>query len=118
MSQESFRELGVSAPVVDALAARSIHTPFRIQALALPDALAGLDVLARAPTGSGKTLAFAVPIAERTPTTGARPSALVLVPTRELAAQVTAELSPSRKQKACRWRPPTGESRFAPRRAV
>jgi ATP-dependent RNA helicase RhlE len=92
MSQESFRELGVSASVVDALAARSIHKPFRIQALVLPDALAGLDVLARAPTGSGKTLAFAVPIAERTPTTGARPSALVLVPTRELAAQVTAEL--------------------------
>jgi ATP-dependent RNA helicase RhlE len=92
MSEESFRELGVSAPVVDALAARSIEAPFRIQALVLPDALAGLDVLARAPTGSGKTLAFAIPIAERTPTTGARPSALVLVPTRELAAQVTTEL--------------------------
>src|SRR2546423_4792145 len=90
--QHSFRELGVSPPVVDALAARSIQTPFRIQALVLPDALAGLDVLARAPTGSGKTLAFAVPIAERTPAAGRRPSALVLVPTRELAAQVTAEL--------------------------
>ena len=63
---QSFRELGVSTPVVDALAARSIHAPFRIQTLVLPDALAGLDVLARAPTGSGKTLAFAVPIVERT----------------------------------------------------
>jgi superfamily II DNA/RNA helicase len=90
--QHSFRELGVSGPVVDALAARSIHTPFRIQALALPDALGGLDILARAPTGSGKTLAFAVPIVERTTTTDSRPSALVLVPTRELAGQVTAEL--------------------------
>jgi superfamily II DNA/RNA helicase len=91
MSQESFRELGVSAPVADALAARSIHTPFKIQQLVLPDALAGLDVLARSPTGSGKTLAFALPIVEHTETSDPRPSALVLVPTRELAAQVTDE---------------------------
>src|SRR3989441_1627249 len=90
--QQSFRELGVSPPIVDALAARSIHEPFRIQALVLPDALAGLDVLAKSPTGSGKTLAFAVPIVERTATADARPSALILVPTRELAAQVSAEL--------------------------
>src|ERR687892_1474025 len=93
MSQQSFRGLGVSAPVADALAARSIHEPFAIQALALPDALAGLDVLAKSPTGSGKTLAFAVPIVERTTTADARPSALVLVPTRELAGQVTEELA-------------------------
>jgi len=90
--QQSFRELGVSPPVVDALTARSIHEPFRIQALVLPDALAGLDVLAKSPTGSGKTLAFALPIVERTTPADARPSALVLVPTRELAAQVSAEL--------------------------
>jgi len=90
--QQSFRELGVSSPIVDALTARSIHAPFRIQALVLPDALGGLDILARAPTGSGKTLAFAVPIVERTTTNDSRPSALVLVPTRELAVQVTAEL--------------------------
>ena len=88
----SFRELGVSSPVVDALTARSIHEPFRIQALVLPDALAGLDVLAKSPTGSGKTLAFALPIVERTTAADARPSALILVPTRELAAQVSAEL--------------------------
>jgi ATP-dependent RNA helicase RhlE len=75
MSQQSFRELGVSAPVVQALAARSIHKPFPIQELALPDALAGLDVLAKSPTGSGKTLAFALPIVERITTTDPRPSA-------------------------------------------
>src|SRR5437016_9099524 len=92
LMQHTFRELGVSTPVVDALAARSIHEPFPIQALVLPDALAGLDVLAKSPTGSGKTLAFALPIVERTATADARPSALVLVPTRELAVQVTAEL--------------------------
>jgi ATP-dependent RNA helicase RhlE len=99
MSQQSFRELGVSAPVADTLAARSIHEPFPIQTLALPDALAGLDVLAKSPTGSGKTLAFAVPIVERTVKTDARPSALVLVPTRELAAQVTEELESLAKPK-------------------
>ncbi|MGH3005100.1 MAG: DEAD/DEAH box helicase [Gaiellaceae bacterium] len=79
-------------PVVDALAARSIHQPFSIQSLVLPDALAGLDVLAKSPTGSGKTLAFAIPIVERTSPRDARPSALVLTPTRELAGQVTEEL--------------------------
>jgi ATP-dependent RNA helicase RhlE len=96
---QSFRELGVSSPVVDALAARSITTPFRIQALALPDALGGLDILAKAPTGSGKTLAFAVPIVERTAPSAGRPSTLVLVPTRELATQVTDELKAVAKPK-------------------
>jgi superfamily II DNA/RNA helicase len=100
LTQHTFRELGVSTPIVDALSARSIREPFPIQALVLPDALAGIDVLAKSPTGSGKTLAFAVPIVERTVATDPRPTALVLVPTRELAAQVTAELqslAPSKK---------------------
>jgi superfamily II DNA/RNA helicase len=92
MQHRSFRELGVSSDVVARLATRSIREPFPIQALVLPDALAGLDVLAKSPTGSGKTLAFAVPIVERAVPSDARPSALVLVPTRELAAQVTQEL--------------------------
>jgi ATP-dependent RNA helicase RhlE len=100
--QQSFRELGVSSPVVDALAARSIEAPFRVQALVLPDALGGLDILARAPTGSGKTLAFAVPIVERTEHADGRPSALVLVPTRELAGQVTDELRSLAKPKGLR----------------
>jgi ATP-dependent RNA helicase RhlE len=99
MSKQSFRELGVSQPVVAVLAAKSIDHPFRIQELVLPDALAGLDVLARSPTGSGKTLAFALPIVERTLPTDACPTALVLVPTRELAAQVTAELEQLGKPK-------------------
>jgi ATP-dependent RNA helicase RhlE len=97
MSKQSFRELGVSQPVIDALSARAIIHPFRIQELVLPDALAGLDVLAKSPTGSGKTLAFAVPIVQRTLPTDSRPSALVLVPTRELAAQVTADIEPLAK---------------------
>jgi ATP-dependent RNA helicase RhlE len=97
MSQQSFRRLGVSAPVADALAARGITHPFEIQERALPDALSGVDLLVRSPTGSGKTLAFAVPIAERTSPDDGRPAALVLVPTRELASQVTEELEPLAK---------------------
>jgi superfamily II DNA/RNA helicase len=93
LNQQSFRELGVSVGIIDALAARSITEPFTIQSLVLPDALAGLDILAKSPTGSGKTLAFAIPIVERTTTADRRPSALVLVPTRELAQQVADELA-------------------------
>ena len=85
MTQQTFAALGVSAPIADALAARGITTPFRIQTMVLEDALAGLDVLAKAPTGSGKTLAFGVPLMERTGADDGSPSALVLVPTRELA---------------------------------
>jgi ATP-dependent RNA helicase RhlE len=102
LSKQSFRELGVSSRVVDALAARSIHEPFTIQERVLPDALAGLDVLAKSPTGSGKTLAFAIPIVERTGADDARPGALVLVPTRELAQQVTDELGAIARPKGLR----------------
>ena len=90
----SFTALGVSAPVVEALTRRGIGSPFAIQALVLPDALAGVDVLAASPTGSGKTLAFGIPMIERTAGAGGHPSALVLVPTRELASQIVDELRP------------------------
>jgi ATP-dependent RNA helicase RhlE len=92
MSNESFRSLGVRPQIVDALAARGIETPFPIQRMVLPDALAGADVLAKSPTGSGKTFAFGLALVERTRRGGAAPAALVLVPTRELAAQVAEEL--------------------------
>src|SRR5437868_10453209 len=78
-----------------------MHHPFRIQELVLADALAGTDVLAKAPTGSGKTLAFALPIVERTKP-GDSPAALVLVPTRELALQVAAEIAPGAAPKRLR----------------
>jgi ATP-dependent RNA helicase RhlE len=90
---QSFSELGVPARIVRALAERDIHTPFPIQEGVLRDALAGRDVLAKAPTGSGKTLSFAIPLVERLDLDGARPSALVLVPTRELASQVAVEVA-------------------------
>ena len=88
----SFAKLGVSAPVCRALAQRGFDSPFPIQSMVMRDALAGRDVLAKSRTGSGKTLAFGIPIVERLARNAHRPSALVLVPTRELAGQVTEEL--------------------------
>jgi superfamily II DNA/RNA helicase len=79
--------------VCDLLAARGITAPFQIQSLVIPEALQGGDVLAKSPTGSGKTLAFAIPILERLSPSDPRPSALVLVPTRELCVQVTEEFA-------------------------
>src|SRR5690242_19434396 len=90
--QRTFHALGVSAAVEQALAARGIVVPFRIQSLVLPDALAGGDVLAKSPTGSGKTLAFGIPLVERAAASSRTPVALVLVPTRELVLQVADEI--------------------------
>ena len=90
--QQSFRALGVSEAVEQALAARGITEPFRIQTLVLPDALEGRDILAKAPTGSGKTLGFGIPLVERTKLDAKTPTSLVLVPTRELALQVAEEI--------------------------
>ncbi|GLW64689.1 hypothetical protein Arub01_29330 [Actinomadura rubrobrunea] len=93
----SFAELGLPEPLVAALSRRGIDTPFPIQAAAIPDVLAGRDVLGRGKTGSGKTLAFGLPLLARLAGQKAgprRPLALVLVPTRELAQQVQADLAP------------------------
>jgi superfamily II DNA/RNA helicase len=90
----TFSDLGVSPELVTRLRTLGLTTPFPIQEATIPDALAGRDVCGRAPTGSGKTLAFGLTIASRC--TGAaprRPLALVLVPTRELAAQVQREIA-------------------------
>jgi superfamily II DNA/RNA helicase len=91
----TFASLGVPTSLARSLAGRGIAEPFPIQAATLPDALAGRDVSGRAPTGSGKTIAFGLAIAAAVKGRSAprRPVALVLVPTRELAAQVHRELS-------------------------
>jgi len=90
-----FGSLGVDPTLVEALAKDGIAAPFPIQALTIADALAGRDVCGKAKTGSGKTLAFGLPMLMRTPRADARqPASLVLVPTRELALQVTEVLAP------------------------
>jgi superfamily II DNA/RNA helicase len=94
----TFAELGLPQALVAALAQRGITAPFAIQTSALPDALAGRDVLGKAATGSGKTLAFGLPMLTRLAEDVRRgpraPRGLVLVPTRELAQQVADNLAP------------------------
>ena len=94
MPSHAFADLGASRPVVSALSQRGVDSPFPVQELVLPDALAGHNVLVKSPTGSGKTLAFGVPLVELIEAEDPRPSALVLVPTRELAGQIVEELRP------------------------
>ena len=90
----TFADLGLCDEIVVALAARGITAPFPIQALAIPDALAGRDVCGKAKTGSGKTLAFGLPILQRLPRSKpGSPTGLVLAPTRELANQICDELA-------------------------
>lgn len=90
----SFADLGVPSRLVERLNARGITEAFPIQEAAIPDALRGRDVVGKAITGSGKTLAFALPLLARLRKAQPRkPVALVLVPTRELAAQVQKEIA-------------------------
>jgi superfamily II DNA/RNA helicase len=93
----TFDSLGVPAPLVATLAAAGITAPFPIQAVTLPDALAGRDILGQGRTGSGKTLAYSLPLVTRLAdgyTMACRPRGLVLLPTRELASQVREVLLP------------------------
>ena len=90
----SFAALGVPSNLVEHLKQRGITEAFPIQEAAIPDALAGRDVVGKAITGSGKTLAFGLPLMARlTKARPRKPVALILVPTRELAAQVQKELA-------------------------
>jgi len=90
----SFADLGVPANLVARLAARGITEAFPIQEVSIPDALAGRDVVGKAATGSGKTMAFGLPLlAHVTKARPRKPVGLILVPTRELAAQVQKELA-------------------------
>jgi superfamily II DNA/RNA helicase len=94
---EAFADLDMPGRLLTTLRAKGVTAPFPIQAATLPNALAGRDVLGRGRTGSGKTLAFGLPLMARLDGQRAesrQPLALVLVPTRELAQQVTAALTP------------------------
>ncbi len=101
----TFRDLGILPETAEALEAVGITTPFPIQEMTLPVALAGTDVIGQAKTGTGKTLGFGLPLLEKVVVpadvesgradTGAltnAPQALVVVPTRELCVQVTNDL--------------------------
>jgi len=101
-SDTTFASLGVPAALTTVLAASGITTPTPIQAATLPDSLAGRDVLGRGRTGSGKTYAFLLPLltrlaASKTPRQSRKPRALILAPTRELASQIEAAMTPLAK---------------------
>ncbi len=97
-AEGGFASLGVPDVLVQRLARDGIVTPFPIQAATVPDAMQGRDVLGRGRTGSGKTLAFGLPLLARLASGGKprahQPRAIVLVPTRELAMQVSDALQP------------------------
>ncbi|MFD8720879.1 DEAD/DEAH box helicase [Streptomyces sp. NPDC059629] len=93
----TFADLDLPAEVLRTLGELGVREPFPIQAATLPNALVGRDILGRGRTGSGKTLAFGLPLLARTAGRHAEPKqplALILVPTRELAQQVTEALAP------------------------
>ena len=91
----TFTDLGVSADISSRLAEDGVSQPFPIQAATIPAGLAGRDICGRAPTGSGKTLAFGIPLVTRVSRAKpSKPRALVLAPTRELAAQIERALTP------------------------
>ena len=91
----NFAELGAPEPLVAALDAVGVLEAFPIQAMVIPDCLAGRDLAAKAPTGSGKTLAFGVPVVSLVGQAApGHPRALILAPTRELAQQISDALHP------------------------
>ncbi|MEX2533509.1 MAG: DEAD/DEAH box helicase [Nitriliruptoraceae bacterium] len=89
---KTFRELAVDTQLADALEANGITLPFPIQEATLPLALSGADLIGQARTGTGKTLAFGIPVLQRIDPSRDVTQALIIVPTRELCLQVTADL--------------------------
>src|SRR4051794_3706839 len=109
---QTFRDLGVLPSIADALDEVGISHPFPIQAMAIPIALTGTDMIGQARTGTGKTLAFGIPLLQRIVVPGERdfdsqakpgaPQALVVTPTRELASQVSKDLTVAAAQRKAR----------------
>jgi len=108
----SFADFGVRQEIVDALADAGITHPFPIQAMTLPVAMSGHDIIGQAKTGTGKTFGFGVPLLHRVVAPGepgfdelpspGKPQALVVVPTRELAVQVAKDLETASKRRSVR----------------
>ena len=95
MTNVTFAEMGIDADLVSVLSSQGITSAFPIQRMTIPDILTGRDLCGKAQTGSGKTLAFGLPMVQvSTGGSPRRPSGLVIVPTRELALQVTDVLRP------------------------
>src|SRR5690606_23027755 len=92
VSDVSFADLGLSEATLRAIEARGYQQPTPVQSRAIPEILAGRDLIVRSKTRTGKTAAFSIPIVEKLPKGARKPLALILCPTRELALQVAQEL--------------------------
>ncbi|HYO85307.1 MAG TPA: DEAD/DEAH box helicase [Dermatophilaceae bacterium] len=124
----TFAGFGVHPDIVAALAEAGIVTPFPIQAMTLPVAMSGHDIIGQAKTGTGKTLGFGVPILEKVTAPGdpgftdlqapGRPQALAVTPTRELAAQVSSDLSRAGARRGIRVETIYGGRAFEPQIAA
>ncbi|KNX39186.1 DEAD/DEAH box helicase [Luteipulveratus halotolerans] len=111
-AEQTFADFDVHPDIVGALADAGITTPFPIQAMTLPVALSGHDIIGQAKTGTGKTLGFGVPLLNRTVAPGdagyadlpapGKPQALAVAPTRELAVQVSGDLERAGKKRGIR----------------
>lgn len=123
-SPETFADFSVHPDIVASLAEAGIRHPFPIQAMTLPIALSGHDIIGQAKTGTGKTLGFGIPVLQRVltpqdegfadlPTPGS-PQALIVVPTRELAVQVTKDLQTAARQRGARITTIYGGRAFEP----
>ena len=122
--QPTFGDFGVHPDIVGALSDVGIVYPFPIQAMTLPVALSGSDIIGQANTGTGKTLGFGVPLLNKVVAPGdagfdsllhpGRPQALVVVPTRELCTQVTGDLKNAGKRRGIRVESIYGGRAFEP----
>ncbi|MDE0572560.1 DEAD/DEAH box helicase [Demequina sp. B12] len=111
-ADQTFADFNVNPLIVEALASAGITAPFPIQAMTLPVALSGHDIIGQAKTGTGKTLGFGVPALHRTVSPGeegfddlpepGKPQALIVAPTRELAVQVAGDLETASKKRSTR----------------
>ena len=112
VADATFSDFGVRPEIVEALADAGITSPFPIQAMTLPVAMAGHDIIGQAKTGTGKTLGFGIPLLHRVVAPGepgfeelpapGKPQALVIVPTRELAVQVAKDLTAASAKRSVR----------------
>ena len=108
VTDQTFADFGVQPEICAALAGAGITHPFPIQAMTLPVALQGADIIGQAKTGTGKTLGFGIPLVQRVVGPGmpgfeelegpGKPQALVVAPTRELALQVAEDLTTAAKR--------------------
>jgi superfamily II DNA/RNA helicase len=112
-SDTTFADYDVDPRIVEALAEKGIIAPFPIQAMTLPVALSGHDIIGQAKTGTGKTLGFGIPALQRTAAPGeeayealgeakGKPQVLIVAPTRELAVQVAGDLEMASRKRAVR----------------